>query len=118
MDMWTGDVSPGMLIFGDVYSCSIWIIHTGTPSLHTNGLIDMDKNLDKFVCWSYCSVMLLQCQLDSSTSNKAVFSSAIQHQAINKEHSVLCIWLNNVIMSSQVQRLDYLMAAEYTRVIV
>ena len=80
---------------------------------------NMDKNLDKFVCWSYCSATLPQCQLNSSTSNRAEFGPAIQHhQAFNKEQSVLRILLNNVIMSSQVLSPDCIKAAEYTPMIV
>ena len=61
-DIWIcgpGMFSLGMFIFGDVYSYSTWIVHTHTHSLHTNDSINMDKNLDKFVCWSCCSVVLL-----------------------------------------------------------
>ena len=58
-DMWTGDVSLGMFIFGDVYSCSAWTAHTYTLSLHTN---DMHLTWTQ-MCWNCCSVMMLQCQL-------------------------------------------------------
>ena len=81
--------------------------HTHLPSIRTTRF-NMDKNLDKFVCWICCSATLLQCQLNSSRSNEAICSSAIQHhQAHHKEQSVLGIWWNNVTVSSLVQRLDY-----------
>ena len=64
-DMWTGDISLGMFIFGDVYSCSTWIVHTYTRTLHTidkHGF-DMDSNLAKIVCCRLqCQLKLLEAQ--------------------------------------------------------
>ena len=55
MDMWTGDVFLGMLIFGDVYNCSTWTVHTYTRPLHTN-----DTHLTWTRIWTSDMLELLQ----------------------------------------------------------